>query len=81
MLVLSRQRGETVIIEGGIEVTIIDVRGEKVRLGITAPKDVAVHRKEVFEAIQRSKSENKDGGGGTPGTPPGGNGDGGKPQG
>ena len=80
MLVLSRQRGETVIIEGGIEVTIIDVRGEKVRLGITAPKDVAVHRKEVFEAIQRSKNQPRDGGGETP-PAPGGNGDGGKPQG
>ena len=56
MLVLSRLRGETVMIGDGIEVTIIDVRGEKVRLGINAPRDVAVHRKEVYEAIKRNSA-------------------------
>jgi len=53
MLVLSRQRDQTVMIGDDIEVTVVDVRGDKVRLGINAPKHVAVHRKEVYEAIRR----------------------------
>jgi carbon storage regulator len=53
MLVLSRQRDETVMIGDDIEVTIIDVRGDKVRLGIRAPRNVPVHRKEVYDAIRR----------------------------
>ncbi|MGF1633407.1 MAG: carbon storage regulator CsrA [Phycisphaerae bacterium] len=56
MLVLSRQRDETIMIGDDIEVTVVDIRGDKVRLGINAPKHVAVHRKEVYEAIKR---ENK----------------------
>lgn len=53
MLVLSRQRDETIMIGDEIEVTVVDIRGDKVRLGITAPKEIAVHRKEVYEAIKR----------------------------
>jgi carbon storage regulator len=53
MLVLSRQRDETIMIGDDIEVTVVDIRGDKVRLGITAPKEIAVHRKEVYEAIKR----------------------------
>ncbi len=53
MLVLSRQRDEVIKIGDDIEITVVDIRGDKVRLGITAPKDVAVHRKEVYEAIRR----------------------------
>jgi carbon storage regulator len=53
MLVLSRQRDETIMIGDDIEITIVDVRGEKVRLGINAPPHVPVHRKEVYEAIKR----------------------------
>ncbi len=53
MLVLSRQRDQSVMIGDDIEVRIIDVRGEKVRLGFVAPRDVAVHRKEVYDAIRR----------------------------
>ncbi len=53
MLVLSRQRNETVMIGDDIEVTIVDVRGDKVRLGIRAPRNVPVHRKEIYEAIRR----------------------------
>ena len=53
MLVLSRQRDETIVIGEDIEVTVVDIRGDKVRLGISAPKHVTVHRKEVFEAIKR----------------------------
>jgi carbon storage regulator len=53
MLVLSRQRDETIMIGDDIEVTVVDVRGDKVRLGINAPTRIAVHRKEVYEAIKR----------------------------
>jgi carbon storage regulator len=56
MLVLSRQRDETIMIGDEIEVTVVDIRGDKVRLGINAPKSVSVHRKEVYDAIRR---ENK----------------------
>jgi carbon storage regulator len=59
MLVLSRQKDESIMIGDEVEVTIVDVRGDKVRLGITAPKEIPVHRKEVYEAIQREKSEQK----------------------
>ncbi len=53
MLVLSRQRDESIIINDNIVVTIVDIRGDKVRIGIEAPKEVPVHRREVYEAIQR----------------------------
>jgi len=53
MLVLSRQRDETVMIGDEVQVTVVDIRGDKVRLGIQAPKDVSVHRKEVYDAIRR----------------------------
>jgi carbon storage regulator len=53
MLVLSRQRDETIMIGDDIEITVVDVRGDKVRLGINAPKSVQVHRKEVYLAIKR----------------------------
>ena len=53
MLVLSRQRDESIIIGDNIVVTIVDIRGDKVRLGIDAPTEIPVHRREVFEAIQR----------------------------
>ena len=57
MLVLSRQRDETVVIGDDIEIKIVDIRGDKVRLGITAPPHISVHRKEVYEAIQRENAE------------------------
>jgi carbon storage regulator len=53
MLVLARQRDETIMIGDDIEVTVVDIRGDKVRLGITAPKEISVHRKEVYDAIRR----------------------------
>ena len=56
MLVLSRQKNQTIMIGDLIEISIVDVRGDKVRLGITAPVSIPVHRKEVYEAIQ---AENK----------------------
>jgi carbon storage regulator len=56
MLVLSRKKNESIIINDHITVTVVEIRGDKVRLGIDAPKDVSVHRREVYEAIQ---SQNK----------------------
>ncbi len=53
MLVLSRKKNESIVIGENVVVTVIEIRGDKVRLGIDAPKDVAVHRKEVMEAILR----------------------------
>ncbi len=53
MLVLSRQRDESIIIGDNVVITVVDVRGDKVRLGIEAPVEIPVHRREVYEAIQR----------------------------
>ena len=53
MLVLSRQRDESIIIGDHIVITVVDIRGDKVRLGIEAPNEIPVHRQEVYEAIQR----------------------------
>ncbi|MEM7625099.1 MAG: carbon storage regulator CsrA [Planctomycetota bacterium] len=57
MLVLSRQRDETIMIGDDVEITVVDIRGDKVRLGINAPRTIQVHRKEVYEAIQRENAE------------------------
>jgi len=57
MLVLSRYKDESIMVGEDVEVMIVDVRGDKVRLGITAPRSIPVHRKEVYEAIQRKKAE------------------------
>jgi len=57
MLVLSRQRDERIVIGDDVEVVVVDIRGDKVRLGIVAPNTVSVHRKEIYEAIRR---ENQD---------------------
>lgn len=57
MLVLSRQRDETIMIGDEIEITVVDIRGDKVRLGISAPTHVAVHRKEVYDAIRRENEQ------------------------
>jgi carbon storage regulator len=55
MLVLSRKRNESVVINDQIVVTVVEVRGDKVRLGIQAPRDVPIHRSEVMAAIQRAQ--------------------------
>jgi carbon storage regulator len=60
MLVLSRQKDESIMIGDDVEIIIVDVRGDKVRLGITAPKEIPVHRREIYDAIQREKNEKKD---------------------
>ncbi len=52
MLVLSRHRDETIMIGDDIELTVVDIRGDKVRIGVKAPSNIPVHRKEVYEAIR-----------------------------
>lgn len=53
MLVLSRKRNEAIFIGAGIQITVVDIRGDKARIGIDAPSTIPVHRQEVFEAIDR----------------------------
>lgn len=57
MLVLSRKRDEKIVIGNNIVITVVDVRGDKVRLGIEAPSEVPVHRQEVLEAVQRAQRQ------------------------
>lgn len=59
MLVLSRKRDEKIVIGDRIVITVVEVRGDKVRLGIEAPNDVPVHRQEVYDAIRRSAENDK----------------------
>jgi carbon storage regulator len=57
MLVLSRKKNESIVINNDVVITVVEIRGDKVRLGIVAPKDVPVHRQEVYEAIHGVKLE------------------------
>lgn len=57
MLVLSRERDQSILIGDDVKVTVVDVRGDKVRLGIEAPDHVSVHREEVYDAIQRTEGK------------------------
>ena len=59
MLVLSRQTDESILIGDDVEITIVDVRGDKVRLGIEAPKHLPVHRREIYDLIKREKEQKK----------------------
>jgi len=59
MLVLSRKAGEQIVINDTITVTIVEIRGDKVRIGIEAPADVAVHRQEVWDAIKSEGSDSE----------------------
>ncbi len=66
MLVLSRKKNESIVINDDVTIVVVEIRGDKVRLGVEAPKEVPVHRKEVYDAIQRSAQlENR-----TPGSAP-----------
>jgi len=56
MLVLSRKRDESIVIGDDVTITVVDIRGEQIKIGVSAPKEVSIHRKEVYEAIQ---AENK----------------------
>jgi len=55
MLVLSRKKNESIVINNDITIVIVEIRGDKVRLGIEAPKEVPVHRREVYEALRRNE--------------------------
>ena len=57
MLVLSRKKNESIIINDDITIVVVEIRGDKVRLGVEAPKEIPVHRNEVYEAIRRSQEE------------------------
>jgi len=54
MLVLSRKKNESIVIDDNITIVVVEIRGDKVRLGVEAPKEVPVHRREVFDAIHRA---------------------------
>ena len=54
MLVLSRKKNESIVINNDITIVVVEIRGDKVRLGVDAPKEVPVHRREVFDAIRRN---------------------------
>lgn len=57
MLVLSRKKNESIVIDNDIKIVVVEIRGDKVRLGIEAPKEVPVHRREVYDAIKRGQPE------------------------
>ena len=59
MLILTRRAGETVMVGSDITITVLGVKGNQVRIGINAPKDVAVHREEIYERIQSEKAAEK----------------------
>jgi carbon storage regulator len=59
MLILTRRVGETVVIGNDVTVTVLGVKGNQVRLGVNAPREVAVHREEIFERIKREQAEDK----------------------
>ena len=59
MLVLSRKKNESIIINNDIHIVVVEIRGDKVRLGIEAPKTMPVHRKEVYDAIKKELAEQK----------------------
>ena len=60
MLVLSRKKNESIVINDEITIVVVEIRGDKVRLGIEAPKEVPVHRREVYDAIKRNESSQSD---------------------
>lgn len=55
MLVLSRKKNESIVVNNDITIVVVEIRGDKVRLGVEAPREVPVHRREVYDAIQRSQ--------------------------
>ena len=59
MLVLSRKKGESIVIGNNVTLTIVEVRGDRVRVGVDAPKEVPVHRREVFDAINKENQGNE----------------------
>lgn len=61
MLILTRRVGETLMIGDSVSITVLGVKGNQVRIGITAPKDVAVHREEIFQRLHKDESTEKSG--------------------
>jgi len=61
MLVLSRKKNESIVINDDITIVVVEIRGDKVRLGVEAPKEVPVHRREVYDAIKRSEQQASNG--------------------
>ena len=61
MLVLSRKKNESIVVNDNVVITIVEIHGDKVRIGVEAPKEVLVHRREVWEAIRRNKSASEKG--------------------
>jgi carbon storage regulator len=59
MLVLSRKKNESIVINNDITIVVVEIRGDKVRLGVEAPKEVPVHRREVYDAIKRNEQMTK----------------------
>ena len=57
MLILTRKKNESVVINDSITIVVVDIQGERVRIGVQAPREVSVHRKEVYEAIRRGRGE------------------------
>ena len=60
MLVLSRKKNESIVIDNDITIVVVEIRGDKVRLGVDAPKEIPVHRQEVFEAIKRNQQNGQE---------------------
>ena len=60
MLILTRRKGESLMIGDNVTLTVLDVRGNQVRIGIQAPKDTAVHREEIYDKIQQEKAQRRD---------------------
>lgn len=60
MLVLSRKKNESIVINNDIRIVVVEIRGDKVRLGVEAPREVPVHRREVYDAIKRAETQSPD---------------------
>jgi len=60
MLVLSRKKNESIVIDNDITIVVVEIRGDKVRLGVEAPKEVPVHRREVYDAIKRTEAQQQE---------------------
>ncbi|MCH2123714.1 MAG: carbon storage regulator CsrA [Pirellulaceae bacterium] len=60
MLVLSRKKNESIVINNDITIVVVEIRGDKVRLGVEAPKEIPVHRREVYDAIKKNEQDGQE---------------------